>query len=470
MSLGIFGSLISAHVLSMKYLLVFLSLSGAAGLLSTPPLALPGPASKAAALTLVAITFWATGVIAEHITALLFFVAAMVLSVATPDVVFSGFASAAVWLVFSGLVVGLAITNTGLGARIADQAVACLQGDYQRVITGVVLAGLLFSFVMPSAMGRVVLLTPIASSMAASFGFKEGSNGRIGIVLAIILGTYIPAFAILPANVPNMALVGMAETQYQLSILYGSYLLLHFPFLALAKGACIVALIIRFFPDQPVAKDDQAKARGQLTKNEIILALVLIVMLGLWMTDWLHHVSPAWIGLAGAVVLLMPGIEIVDRKQFNQRINWASILFIAGILGLGGMINQSGLGLAVAKGIVELLPLGQGHEFVNYCCIALASAATGIVTTLPAVPAVFTPLSGGLAATTGLPVMVLLMIQVIGFSTVLLPYQAPPIVVGMQMSGEKIVHAARICLALAAVTVVLLLPLNYLWWKILGGI
>jgi di/tricarboxylate transporter len=59
------------------------------------------------------------------------------------------------------------------------------------------------------------------------------------------------------------------------------------------------------------------------------------------------------------------------------------------------------------------------------------------------------------------------MMQVVGFSTIMLPYQAPPIVVGMQLSGEKLVDAAKICLVLACITIFLLLPLNFFWWKLL---
>ncbi|MCI5209698.1 MAG: SLC13 family permease, partial [Candidatus Electrothrix sp. ATG2] len=391
-----------------------------------------------------------------------------VFSLAGPEVIFSGFGSAAIWLIFGGLVTGIAISSTGLGARIARYAAIWLHGSYLKIISGLVLAGLLFSFLMPSAMGRVVLLTPIALSVADHFGFKEGSQGRIGVLLAVILGTYIPAFGILPANVPNMVLVGMAETQYNLSILYGTYLLLHFPLLSLVKAVLIIALILFFFSDQPVELPEQEEhKKTTFSRNEFILSLVLAGMLGLWVTDFLHHVSPAWVALGGALILLMPGMDIVGKKDFNQKINWGAIIFVAGILGVGGMINHTGLGRHIAASITDLLPLGEHRDFINYMSISIASALTGMLTTLPAVPAVLTPLSDSLAQVTGLPVQTLLMMQVAGFSTVMLPYQAPPIVVGMQLSGEKLVNAAKICLALALITIVILLPLNFFWWKLL---
>jgi Ca2+/Na+ antiporter len=52
----------------------------------------------------VTIVLWATSLLPEFITALLFFTAAMTARIAPPEVIFGGFASSAFWLVFSGFV------------------------------------------------------------------------------------------------------------------------------------------------------------------------------------------------------------------------------------------------------------------------------------------------------------------------------------------------------------------------------
>ena len=449
-----------------RLIIALSALAGATFLLLGQPA--PSQVTKAAALTLLTITFWATAIIPEHITTLLFFLLAMLFTAAGPDVIFAGFGSAAVWLVFGGLIIGIAISSTGLGKRFARYAAGWLHGSYLKIISGLVFAGILFSFLMPSAMGRVVLLTPIALSLADHFGFTKGSKGRTGIILAVILGTYIPAFGVLPANVPNMVLVGMAETQYNISILYGSYLLLHFPLLSLAKAICIIGLILFFFPDNPSTPEDlNQDERTALSRNELLLAIILVTMLILWLTDFLHHISPAWVALGGAVLLMLPGISIIGKKEFNQKVNWASIFFVAGILGVGGMINRSGLGQSIASNILTHLPLGEQQDFLNYMAISFSSALTGIATTLPAAPAVLTPLSETMAQSTGLRIETMLMMQVVGFSTILFPYQAPPLIIGMQLAEEKLSEAAKICIALALITGLFLLPANFLWWKLL---
>ncbi len=322
---------------------------------------------------------------------------------------------------------------------------------------------------MPSAMGRVVLLIPIGLAMANHFGFEKGSKGRSGVLMAIIFGSYFPAFAILPSNVPNMVMVGMAETQLQISPLYGSYLLLHFPVLGLLKAVLITGLIVCFFPDEPIrAKDSKEFAHEKLSRDEKYLSITLILLLLFWMTDFTHHISPAWITLAGALFLMLPKIEIVDKKAFSQKINWGPMLFVAGILGLGGVINASGLGNVLAGNLLSLLPLGMENGFVDFVSVSLAAAFTGIATTLPGVPAVFTPLTDSISQATGLPLETVLMMQVLGFSTTFLPYQAPPIVIGLQLSGEKFSTATKLCFLLAVISILFLLPINFIWWRLIG--
>ena len=71
--------------------------------------------------------------------------------------------------------------------------------------------GVLMSFVMPSSVARIVVIMPVAISLAERVGFERGSEGYKGIILATGLGVLLPAFGILPANIVNVILVGASE-------------------------------------------------------------------------------------------------------------------------------------------------------------------------------------------------------------------------------------------------------------------
>jgi anion transporter len=396
----------------------------------------------------------------------------MMFHIAPAEVIFSGFASTALWLIFSGLVIGVAIVTTGLGEKIAMKIADQLNDHYLRLIGGLTLVGVAFSFLMPSATGRIMLLVPIAMAIADHCGFSENTNGRTGVILSMSFGSFIPAFSILPANVPNMVLAGMAEQQYEVSLLFGDYFLLHFPVLGVLKALLMILLIVRLFPDRPVRQMafTNLQKTGRFSREERDLAIILAVLLLLWFTDGIHHISPAWIALMGALCLMFPFIEIVSTKHFNTCIKFAPLFFVAGVLGLGSMIAHSGLGTVIGHKLLAVLPLHPDTPFVNYMSIIFASALTGTVTTLPGVPAVMTPLSGDIAHLSGMPVISVLMLQVPGFSTVIFPYQAPPIVVAMHLAGENLGRGIRFMALLAFLSCGILLPLNFLWWKMLGWI
>ncbi|MBN9536676.1 MAG: anion permease, partial [Alphaproteobacteria bacterium] len=134
------------------------------------------------------IALWATRRLPEYLTGLLFFAAATILALAPAGVIFSGFASSALWLVLSGFVIGAAIQKTGLANRIARRMVPSLRGSYPRLVIGVVALTYALAFVMPSNMGRIALLMPIVMALADQAGLGIGDRGRFGLALAVGFG------------------------------------------------------------------------------------------------------------------------------------------------------------------------------------------------------------------------------------------------------------------------------------------
>ena len=452
--------------LTLPRLIALAAVAAAALILVWGPL--PGPETRALALVVAAIGLWATGAIPEHVTALAFFTIAMLTAVAPPRVIFSGFESAALWLIFGGLVMGVAVRTTGLGERIAHSLSRLFGSSSWGVVGGVTLVGVALGFIMPSSMGRAVLLMPIALALADRFGFGIGSRGRTGVVLAAAFGCHVPTFSVLPANLPNLVLVGASETLYHYTPTYGAYLLLHFPVLGFLKTLLMVPLIVWLWPDTP--RPAEPRAHTPVSRDERWLALLLAVAVVLWATDFAHHISPAWISMAVALVLLWPGIGLVKGPAFSRDINYGSLFYVAGIMGLGALVGDSGLGSRLAGAILSVIPLTPGEPAWNYAGLAAVSTLVGTVTTLPGVPAVLTPLAAQMSQASGLPLDSVLMTQVLGFSNPLLPYESAPLVVAMQLGGERLGSAQKLCLILALATIVGLLPLNYLWWHLLGWI
>ena len=431
------------------------------------PLSLGDALARSSGLVLAAIALYATGAVREYVTALAFFTIAMVFSIAPAGVVFAGFESNAFWLVLSGLVIGLAINATGLGARFARGLARVFPASYAGLVFGIVAATTLIAFVMPSSMGRVVLLMPIVLAIADRFGLKEGSIGRSGLALTVGFAAFSPATGVLPATVPNMVLTGAMEKIHGYAPLYGEWLILHFPFLGLAKALLICAASWVLFRDEviPVAAEDEAPT---MSASEMRLAVILVAALIGWSTDFLHGISPAWIGMAAAILCVLPGTGVLPQQEVFKKIDVAPVLYLGGVLGLGALIAYSGIGEGLGHFLADLLPLTPGASVTNLLSMTFGSSVIALAATIPGLPAVMVPLSGPLADVSGLPLDTVLASIVLSYSTAILPYQAPPIIIALGLSGARLADATKLVISVAVATVVFIFPLELFWWKFLG--
>jgi di/tricarboxylate transporter len=428
--------------------------------------------ARAAALVFLALGCWATGALPFHVTGIGLFVLATVFGIAPPRVIFAGFSSSALWLVFGGLVIGSAVQTTGLGRRLARMLVGHLGGSYRRIVYGTVALGAGLAFLVPAAMGRIMILVPIFAALTGELGFGPGRRGRTGILLAVAFGTILPAFAVLPANLPNMVLLGVAETLYRVDISYAAYLLLHFPLLGLAYGLLLAELICRLFPDRASDRlHDGAGAREPpplWSAEERRLLGILVSALLLWATDSLHGVSPGWVALTAALACMLPGVGVIDPRTFETATSFGTFFYVAGLLGMVSLIDASGLAGALGAKALAWLRLAPDAPAQSFGALVAAASMIGLVTTHPGVPAVLGPLAAPMAKAADLPLVSVLMTQIVGFSTMLLPYQSAPVMVALQLANLRLAAATRLSLMLGGLTLLVLVPLDYLWWRYLG--
>ena len=433
----------------------------------TPP---PDGASvqmmHAAALVVFTVGLWAVGSLPEHIVGLLFFTLAMALAVAPAQVVFSGFASATLWLVLGGLIMAEAVNRSGLAQRLAGALFDRFAQSYTQLVIAVVLASVALSFLVPATVGRVLLLLPIVMALAQRVGFEHDSTGYNGLCLATIIATYQCGTTVLPANAPNLVLAGSAEALYGLQITYAEYLWVQFPVLGALKSVAIIAFVLRLFP----ASVRPAPASGEaapLTPEQRRMVAILAAALALWATDFLHGIKSGWIALAAGIACLLPRVGVMPVSAFNQ-VRLGPYFYVGATLGLGLVIQKTGLSDGLGRLLHGMLPLEAGADFSNFMMLSVLATFTGLFTTNPAQPAVLAPLAETFAQATGWPLKSALMVIGVGFTTFLLPYQVPPAMVGLQVGALRVAPMLRLVLPLAVFGLFVMLPLQYLWWRVIG--
>lgn len=448
------------------FLSVIVIVAAVAVYFAPPPAGVSVEMMHAAALVVFTIGLWAVGSVPEHVVGLSFFVLAMALAVAPAQVVFSGFTSAALWLVLGGLVMAEAVNRTGLAQRLAAALFDRYALSYAQLVVAVAMASVVLTFLVPSTVGRVLLLMPIVMALAQRVGFERGSAGYNGLCLAAIIATFQSGTGVLPSIVANMVLAGSAETLHGVQITYAEYLWVQFPVMGALKTFALVGFVLWLFP-ATARPQPAALKQPPFTAEQRRTAVILFAALALWVTDFLHGIQAGWVALGAGIVCLLPRVGVMPAAAFNE-VKVGPYFYIGATIGLGLVIQKTGLSDGLGGFLHGVLPLEPGADFANFLILSVLTTFTGLFTTIPAQPAVLAPLAETFAQATGWPLKAALMVIAVGYSTFLAPYQVPPIMVGLQVGALPVMAVARLALSLALFGLLVMVPLQYLWWRAIG--
>ena len=147
-----------------------------------------------------------------------------------------------------------------------------------------------------------------------------------------------------------------------------------------------------------------------------------------------------------------------------------TILFVAALLGIGPVLVESGAGSLLRDLIADLAGWKGESPAYGFYAMTLVSFVTALVSNVSASLAVVTPTAADLADATGLPLKSAALAQLNGLSSLVFPYQALPIMVGLAMGGVPMIKVLRFSVILAGIGLVLLTPLNFYYWRALGYI
>ncbi len=171
---------------------------------------------------------------------------------------------------------------------------------------------------------------------------------------------------------------------------------------------------------------------------------------------------------AAAVITLLPRGGLYQRRGVCQRGEYAHLHLRRRDSGAGDRRHPNRdwrrSGQCAAAGDAP----DKDNPFTSFLALTGITSALNFIMTANGVPALYTTFAQSFADATGFPLLSVIMIQVLGYSTPLLPYQASPIVVAMGLGKVPARAGMQLCLALAAVSYLILLPLDYAWYQLLG--
>ncbi len=309
---------------------------------------------------LVSALFWATGAVPVAVTALFVAVSLYFFEIFKPDGVAQAFAKDAPLFIFGVLALSKAITRTGLDRRIGLLLLAPARNLTLFLLVFLPLFSTSCAFLSEHAM--VAFTMPLfvmvyASAMRAT-GIKRDKTLMVIMALALCYAANSGGPGSPAAGGRNAIMVGILA-DYGIAPTFGqwvAYGLPMVPVMSLAVGMYFLLFVRRKtqVKNINVAVEIRRAAEkiGPVTRQEILTAVVLVLIIVLWIT------ASGWLGLGGPVLLgivLLNMFRILPWKEM-QSIHWEVVFLYAGATAIGTALAATGAALYMAETFVSVLP------------------------------------------------------------------------------------------------------------------
>jgi sodium-dependent dicarboxylate transporter 2/3/5 len=437
------------------------------------PLHIDPRAHHALAIAVFMIVAWMIQALDHGITGIIGCFLFWMLGIARFETAFSGFADSSAWFLFGAVCFGLMAGKSGLARRLAYLVMRAIGHSYPRLLLGLIVSNFLLTIVVPSGIARVVIMAAIAIGLVDAFGVGKGSNIARGMFIILVYQASIFDKMVI-AGASSITARGAIEQFGGVTVLWSQWALAYLP-------CDIVVMIVAWrialwlYPPETATLPGGAeylqrelRKMGRWSPPEARAAVLMAIAIGLWVTDFLHHVPAPMIGLGIGLLAIMPRIGVLDAEDVRN-INYLPIFFVGAAVSLSNVLAQT-----KALDIVTTLLFNWIQPFINtswQSAMVLYWAACAyhiVIGNEIAMLATSIPPLMTYARQHGFDPLMLGMIWTFGAAPKLFMYESAVLIVGYSYGyfGNK--DLLKIGALLSVVTAVILMLLVPLYWPLLG--
>jgi anion transporter len=437
------------------------------------PLGIEPTVKRALAIASFIIIAWITEALDHALTGLIGCYLYWALGVVKFNVAFSGFANDTAWFLFGAVLFGAMATKSGLARRLAFMVISRAGKTYSRILLGLILSDFLLTFLVPSGIARVVILGAVAVGLMEAFGLGKGSNVGRGMFLII---TYTAGIfdKMIIAGAASITARGLIEKVGGVQVLWSKWFIGYLPCDLITIFAAWRLTLWLYPPEKDVMSGgadylkEELQKMGRWSALEKKSAILMLVAVGLWMTDYFHHVSPALIGVGVGLFASLPRVGVLDVEDL-KRVNYLPIFFVAAAVSMGETLSATkALDVLTDAMFAWMQPLVTNvfsstlalywTAFVYH--IFLASEVSMLGTSMP--------LLMNFATSHGLDPLALGMVWTFAASGKIFVYQSAVLIVGYSYGYFDARDMFRMGLLLTLVESIILILLVPFYWPLIG--
>lgn len=259
---------------------------------------------------------------------------------------FGSFAGTTVWLLIAALGIGMAVTKSGLLARLALLIMKLFPSTFEGQVAALLSSGFIIGPFIPSTTAKITIAGPLATKIGEELGFEDQSKGMTGMWAAMYTGFCLVAPAIISASFFGYMILNLlpADTQKEFTFVHWFICMAPWAAICMVGGFFIIKLLYK--PKNP-PKLDKAHIQsmlsdmGPMKKEEKITLVVMLLCIIFWMLERTLGISSTVTAIMGLSVLL--GLGIIKPDDYNHGISWSLITFVGGALNLANTLNSVGI-------------------------------------------------------------------------------------------------------------------------------
>lgn len=437
-------------------------------------LPLPGDLSpagrKTLSITLFTVVWWIFNVVPPAYATLLMLMGYLLLGLATPEVVFHIWTLPLMWLIIGSFLIAAAVTKSGLAERIAYFFIIRYANSYRSLIVLTYVLGFVLSFLIPHPFPRALLLMSLLRAITQRAGMNAADQASVG--LSVFVSTTATSTMVLTGDSTlNLATVGFSGLSVGW-LDWARYMAVP----GLLASLLMLGLHLLVFPQTGPLHIDRAALRqeqntlGPLRRTEIVTLLWVLAALALWTTDFIHHLDPAWVALLAVVGLSLPGVgDVLEAQDLSTGINWPILFFVVGALAIGTVGKTTGLSDWLAARLLPAIPPQNPYAFA-----ALIGGATMLIhmllgSALACMSIVAPPMVHYATSAGWSPLFPALLVYTAVSIHYLFPFQHVAILLGQgEIGGYSNRQVLKYGLPLTLVALLVLIPIEVTWWRLLG--
>lgn len=326
--------------------LALLAVAAAAALgLWLLPLGLEPTAQHALAISTFMVAAWILNAVDHAVVGFLGCYAFWALGVVRFQTAFAGFAESTPWFLFGALLFGVMATKSGLAKRLAFMVMRGIGHTYSRLLLGLILSDFVLTFVVPSGIARVVIMAAVALGLIEAFGVGRQSNIARGMFIILTYTATIFDKMII-AGAASITARGLIEKVGEVEVLWSHWFLAYLPCDLITIFVAWRMTMWLYPPEKPALPGgalflaEELRRMGPWSAREKRSAALMLLGIGLWMTDFLHHVPSPMIGLGVGLLAVMPVVGVLDTDDL-RRVNYLPIFFVASAISMAHVLADT---------------------------------------------------------------------------------------------------------------------------------